>query len=80
MADKVAEILSSGKLQKAIEVCNDEKAKVVDLFNRSMLFIHFHYFRPEKDYSPVVVNLTNSTCFQFGELAHRLPSNGTIKE
>jgi len=34
MADKVAEILSSGKLQKAIEVCNDEKAKVVDLFNR----------------------------------------------
>ena len=57
MADKVAEILSSGKLQKAIEVCNDEKAKVVDLFNRSMLFIHFHSFGPEKGSRDVFIVL-----------------------
>ena len=35
MADKVAEILRSGHLQKAKEVCNDEKAATLSIFNRS---------------------------------------------
>ena len=35
MADKVAEILHSGQLQKVNEVCKDEKAEVLSLFNRS---------------------------------------------
>ena len=39
MADKVAEILNYGQLQRTIEVCTDEKAKVVDLFNRGTIFI-----------------------------------------
>ena len=39
MADKVAEILNYGQLQKTIEVCTDEKAKVVDLFNRGTIFL-----------------------------------------
>jgi hypothetical protein len=35
MADKVAEIVQSGHLQKVKEVCNDEKAATLSIFNRS---------------------------------------------
>ena len=34
MADKIAEILSSGHLRKVQEVCQSEKAEVLALFNR----------------------------------------------
>jgi len=34
MADKIEEILASGKLQKVGEVCGDERAVTLDLFNR----------------------------------------------
>ena len=35
MADKIAEILNYGSLQKVKEVCSDEKTTVLELFNRS---------------------------------------------
>ena len=35
MADKIAEILNYGSLQKVKEVCADEKTTVLQLFNRS---------------------------------------------
>ena len=34
MADKIAEILNSGRLQKVEEICNNEKAEALSLFNR----------------------------------------------
>ena len=34
MADKIVEILESGSLTKVAEVCESEKAKVINLFNR----------------------------------------------
>ena len=34
MADKIAEIFNSGHLQKVQEVCKNEKAEVLALFNR----------------------------------------------
>ena len=35
MADKIAEIIESGQLQKVKEICNDEKAEALSIFNRS---------------------------------------------
>ena len=34
MADKIVEILESGSLEKVGQVCEGEKAKVINLFNR----------------------------------------------
>jgi hypothetical protein len=34
MAEKIVEILETGSLQKVAEVCDAEKAKVINLFNR----------------------------------------------
>ena len=34
MADKIVEILESGSLRKVGQVCESEKAQVINLFNR----------------------------------------------
>ena len=89
MADKIAEILNSGRLQKVEEICNNEKAKVLSLFNRGKKVttsdIAKIVFRCQNSFiwhiaSPILeMNEKYFMPFQFGVLVHLQPNNGIIK-
>ena len=78
MADKIAEILNYGSLQKVKEVCSDEKTTVLELFNRSKyeLYKKQNLLLDEIDF---YWNVIPTSMLQYGALVHQRQNNGTVK-